>query len=134
MPSYEDRFNDEPERMTPRPPEPLPTNPLPPAKLDTSMQETKPAIESKTVQTGIVALLISAWPAVVAFVAAIAALLGLNLDTAAWLVYADDGEITAAEWLYMGKDILMLIIPLLVIRYRKEATTLVSGWFKRDAA
>ena len=96
------------------------------------MQTQKPAIQSSTVKAGLTLILITLWPAFVAAATAITALLGLDVNANAWLPYAEDGQVQVAEWLAIGQDLLLPVIGLLVIRFRKQATTVVSGWFKAD--
>ena len=121
------------QRMKARPPEVLHV-PLPEPKLKTYPMETKPALQSSTVKAGLTLVLITLWPAFVAAATAVSTLLGMDVNAEAWLPYAEDGAVQAAEWFAIVQDLALPIIGLLVIRFRKQATTIVSGWFKADAA
>ena len=98
------------------------------------MEAQKPAIQSSTVKAGLMLILITLWPAFVAAVTAVSALLGMDVNASAWLPYAEDGVIEVAEWLAIVQDLALPLIGLLVIRFRKQATTAVSGWFKTGSS
>ena len=94
------------------------------------MEAQKPAIESATVKTGLSLILVTIWEPLVMLAAIVLPLLGLDVDTSAWMMYDDDGVITTSEWLLIGQSLLLPVFGALVIRFRSQATTTISGWFK----
>lgn len=91
---------------------------------------TKPALKSKTVQTGLAGFLITVWDPLVGLAAALFTLLGLEVGTHDWLTYNDDGTISLGEILAVARDIITPLLFLLVVRYRKRAAAWISGWRK----
>lgn len=93
------------------------------------MHRSQPALKSGTVKTGLALILITIWKPLVMIVGVLLLFAGLDVDTAAWIPYADDGRIVAAEWLAIARDVVLPVLGLLVIRFRARATKMIGGWF-----
>ena len=94
--------------------------------------ETKPALQSKTVRTGLTLILVTIWQPLVMLVGALLTVVGVQVDTAAWIPYAADGAIGVEEWLSIVRDVALPLIGLLVIRYRTGAKTAIQGWISQS--
>ena len=99
-------------RVTPRPVQSIPINVPDPRDLRPApttmepMNNSQPALKSGTVRTGITLILITIWKPLVMLVGGVLLLVGLQVDTATWIPYADDGAISAAEWFAIARDVL----------------------------
>lgn len=126
------------EPLRPRPVQPVPSTvperPTPDMLHlpEVPMTNSQPALASRTNRSALILIVLALWVPLCYLVAAAAGLVGVDLDVSAWLAYADDDVITPAEWLAMGRDLIMALLAAAVIYFRTTALKMISGVFRRN--
>jgi hypothetical protein len=128
-------------KMMPKPPAPVPTRTRTPRPKAMPPPETpstfilpdmpKPALESRTVKSGLAVLIIALWPVLITMIAFALSLAGVQLDAEPLKGLASDGAITGGDIFTVVYHTALAVLGALVVKFRIETKDRIQSLFSK---